>query len=125
MSSKLMPPNVGSSDFTICTNFSGSFSLISISNTSISAKILNNTPFPSITGLLASGPISPKPNTAVPLLMTATNFLWLCIYKHSPHYREFLCMAPQHPANKPVIRSRCVFASLVGITSIFPGLPLE
>ena len=30
MSSKLIPPNVGSSDCTICTNFSGSVSLISI-----------------------------------------------------------------------------------------------
>ena len=30
--------------------------------------------FPSITGLPASGPISPKPRTAVPLLITATKF---------------------------------------------------
>ncbi len=46
----------------------------SISNTSISANILNNKPFPSITGLDASGPISPKPRTAVPLEITATKF---------------------------------------------------
>jgi hypothetical protein len=72
ISSRLMPPNVGSSAFTICTNFSGSFSLISISKTSMSAKILNSTPLPSITGLLASGPILPRPSTAVPLLITAT-----------------------------------------------------
>ena len=74
MSSKLIPPNVGSRALTMSTNFSGSFSLISISNTSISANILNNTPFPSITGLPASGPISPSPKTAVPLLITATKF---------------------------------------------------
>ena len=43
-----------------------------MSKTSISAKILNKTPLPSITGLDASGPISPKPRTAVPLEITAT-----------------------------------------------------
>ena len=74
MSSKLIPPNVGSNDFTISTNLSGSVSLISISNTSMSAKILKSTAFPSITGLLAKGPILPKPKTAVPLVMTPTKF---------------------------------------------------
>jgi hypothetical protein len=42
--------------------------------TSISANILNNKPFPSITGFEASGPISPNPKT-VPLVITATKFL--------------------------------------------------
>ena len=74
MSSKLMPPKVGSNAFTISTNLSGSVSLISISNTSMSANILNKTAFPSMTGLLAKGPIFPKPNTAVPLVMTPTKF---------------------------------------------------
>ena len=74
MSSKFIPPNVGSNALTICTNFSGSFSFISMSNTSMSANILNNTPLPSITGFPASGPISPNPSTAVPLLITATRF---------------------------------------------------
>ena len=40
----------------------------------MSAKILNNTPFPSITGFEANGPMSPKPKTAVPFEMTATRF---------------------------------------------------
>ena len=57
------------------TNLSKScFSLTSISNTSIPANFLNKTALPSITGLDAKGPISPKPNTAVPLVMTATKF---------------------------------------------------
>ena len=47
---------------------------ISISKTSIPAKILNNKALPSITGLEASGPISPSPKTAVPLEITATKF---------------------------------------------------
>ena len=46
----------------------------SISKTSISANILNNNAFPSITGLDASGPISPNPKTAVPFVITATKF---------------------------------------------------
>ena len=51
-----------------------SFVPISISKTSISANILNNNAFPSITGFDASGPISPSPKTAVPLVITATRF---------------------------------------------------
>ncbi|MNT64877.1 hypothetical protein D3C72_2028160 [compost metagenome] len=51
-----------------------SFVPISISKTSISENILNNKPFPSITGLEASGPIFPSPKTAVPLEITATKF---------------------------------------------------
>ena len=74
MSSKLIPPNVGEMFFTVAIKASMSLVSISMSNTSISAKILNNKALPSITGLDASGPISPKPNTAVPLVITATKF---------------------------------------------------
>ena len=74
MSSKLMAPNVGSKDCTIRTNSSGSLQSISMSKTSIPANFLNNTPLPSITGLEASGPILPKPKTAVPLVITPTKF---------------------------------------------------
>ena len=72
MSSRLMPPKLGSRLAMISTSLSGSRSLISISNTSTPANFLNSTPLPSITGLAASGPMSPKPSTAVPLVMTAT-----------------------------------------------------
>ena len=74
ISSKLTPPKVGSMAFTVRTNSSTSVTFNSISKTSMSAKILKSTPFPSITGLDASAPIFPKPNTAVPLLITATKF---------------------------------------------------
>ena len=36
------------------------------------ANFLNRTALPSITGLDANGPMSPKPNTAVPLEITPT-----------------------------------------------------
>ena len=69
-----MPPNVGAIFLTVAIN-SSTFSVsTSISNTSISAKILNKSPLPSITGFEASGPIFPNPKTAVPLEITATKF---------------------------------------------------
>ena len=74
ISSKLIPPKVGAIAFTVSINLSTSVVSTSISKTSISAKILKSKPFPSITGLEASGPIFPKPKTAVPLEMTATKF---------------------------------------------------
>ena len=56
----------------VSTNLSRFFSLISMSNTSMPANFLNKTALPSITGLEAKGPMSPKPSTAVPLVITAT-----------------------------------------------------
>ena len=56
----------------ISINLSGLFSESSISKTSMPANFLNKHPLPSITGLAASGPMSPRPSTAVPLVMTAT-----------------------------------------------------
>ena len=58
--------------FTVAIKASISLVSTSISKTSISANILNNKAFPSITGFEASGPISPSPKTAVPLVITAT-----------------------------------------------------
>ena len=79
MSSRLIPPKVGAIAFTVSTNLSTSVASTSISNTSIPANILKSKPFPSITGLEASAPISPKPSTAVPLEITATRLL-LAVY---------------------------------------------
>ena len=72
ISSRLMPPKVGSRLAMMSTSLSGSRSLISMSNTSIPANFLNSTALPSITGLAASGPMAPSPSTAVPLVITAT-----------------------------------------------------
>ncbi|MNC96300.1 hypothetical protein D3C83_136400 [compost metagenome] len=72
MSSRLMPPKVGSSAATVSMMRSGSRASISMSKTSMSAKRLNSTALPSITGLEASAPRLPRPRIAVPLEMTAT-----------------------------------------------------
>ena len=79
-----------------------------MSNTSMSAKTLNNTPFPSITGLLASGPMSPRPNTAVPLLMTATK-LPLAVYLYTSCGASAMAMqGSATPGLYAKLRSRCV-----------------
>ena len=61
MSSRLMPPKVGSSAAMISTSLSGSRSSISMSKQSMPANFLNSTALPSITGLAASGPSLPVP----------------------------------------------------------------
>ena len=72
MSSRLMPPKLGSRLAMMSISFCGSDSLISMSKTSMPANFWNSMPLPSMTGLAASGPMLPRPSTAVPLVMTAT-----------------------------------------------------
>ena len=74
MSSRLIPPTVGSSSWQKRTSSRGSSEPTSRSNTSMSANALNRIPLPSITGLPASAPMLPSPSTAVPLVTTATRF---------------------------------------------------
>ena len=72
ISSRLMPPQLGPRYLTALIN-SSTFSVsTSISTESISAKRLNKTDFPSITGLPARAPKFPSPRTAVPFEITAT-----------------------------------------------------
>ena len=72
MSSRLMPPKLGSSEAMISISFFGSRSSISMSIESMLANFLNRTALPSITGFEASAPMSPRPSTAVPFEITAT-----------------------------------------------------
>jgi len=67
-----MPPKVGSSAAMTSISRLGSFSLSSMSKTSMPANFLNSTALPSMTGLAASGPMLPRPSTAVPLVTTPT-----------------------------------------------------
>jgi len=90
----------------------------------MSAKILNSKPFPSITGLEASGPIFPKPNTAVPFEITATKFplaVYLYTFFMSFSISRQGSATPGEYAND---RSLCVAYFLVGTTLIFPGVGL-
>ena len=121
ISSRLIPPKVVEIDLTTLINLSGSFSSISISKTSISAKILNRSAFPSITGFDASGPISPRPSTAVPFEITATKFD-LLVYLYT---FEGSCSISWHgiatPGEYAIAKSLCELYFFVGTTSIFPG----
>ena len=53
---------------------SGSLVLTQIGNASTPAKCLNSSALPSMTGMAASGPMSPRPSTAVPSETMATVF---------------------------------------------------
>ena len=71
MSSRLMPPKLPESRYTVRTNSSTSFVRMHSGKASTSANALNSTHLPSMTGMPASGPMSPRPSTAEPSVMTA------------------------------------------------------
>ena len=72
MSSRLMPPNDGARRATVSTMASTSVQSRQIGTESTPANCLNSSALPSMTGSAASGPISPRPSTAVPSVTTAT-----------------------------------------------------
>ena len=74
MSSRLIPPKPGAIRRTASTISSGSFVSSAIGKASTPANSLNSIALPSITGMAASGPMSPRPRTAVPSVTTATVF---------------------------------------------------
>ena len=82
MSSRLMPPKLGAIALTIATISSTSVVSRQIGNASTSANSLKRTALPSITGIAASGPMSPRPSTAVPSETTATVF-FLIVYSNA------------------------------------------
>ena len=121
MSSRLIPPNVGAMRSTVSQNFSGSFSAISMSKTSMPPYILNRRPFPSITGFPLIAPMSPSPSTAVPLLITATRFP-LSVYLYASFGSFWISRhGNATPGEYAKLRSVCVLYAFVGFTSILPG----
>ena len=72
MSSRLMPPKDGPIRLTARMISSGSSVSSSMSMAFTSAKRLNSTALPSITGFEASAPRFPRPRIAVPFETTAT-----------------------------------------------------
>ena len=72
MSSRLMPPKLGASAATVATISSGSVQARQIGTASTPANRLNSSALPSMTGMAAFGPMSPRPRTAVPSVTTAT-----------------------------------------------------
>ena len=74
MSSRLIPPKLHERRYIVRTISSTSFYFIQRGNASTSAKALKRAHLPSITSIPASGPMSPRPNIAVPSVTTATRF---------------------------------------------------
>ena len=72
ISSRFMPPNAGAMAFTMRIISSGSFVSRHIGKPSTPPNCLKSMALPSITGNAASGPMSPRPSTAVPSVTTAT-----------------------------------------------------
>ena len=72
MSSRLMPPKVGAIALTAAMTSSLVLAFRQMGKASTPANSLNRTHLPSITGRPASGPMLPRPSTAVPLVTTAT-----------------------------------------------------
>ena len=70
-----MPPKPGAIAVTAATISSASFVARQIGHASTPPNSLNSIALPSITGIAASGPMSPRPSTAVPSLTTATVLL--------------------------------------------------
>ncbi len=69
-----MPPRDGWSILTVSMILSGSFVPRQSGNASTPPRYLNRRDLPSMTGMPASGPMSPRPRTLVPSEMTATVF---------------------------------------------------
>ena len=74
MSSRLIPPKPGAIAVTVVTISSTSVVARQSGQASMSANSLKSAALPSITGSAASGPMSPRPRTAVPSVTTATAF---------------------------------------------------
>ncbi len=72
MSSRLIPPKAGASRTIVSTSSSVSVQSRQIGTASMPPNCLNSTALPSITGIAAAGPMSPRPSTAVPSVTTAT-----------------------------------------------------
>ena len=81
-SSKFTPPNEGCRSKTVSMILFGSFVSSIIGTPSMPPKYLYRRAFPSMTGSPAFGPISPRPNTRVPSLTTATVF-HLFVYSYT------------------------------------------
>ncbi len=72
MSSRLIPPYDGAIRAIASTSSSTVPVSMTTGTASMSAKCLKRTALPSMTGMAPRGPMSPRPSTAVPSLITAT-----------------------------------------------------
>jgi len=120
MSSRFIPPNVGSNHLHAVMISSGFLVPRQIGNASTPPRYLNRSAFPSMTGSPACGPMSPSPSTRVPSLTTATKFhLFVCVKTCSGSSLIF-----RHEAATPgvyqIAKSAGVRIAHFGMICIFP-----
>jgi Helix-hairpin-helix domain len=123
MSSRLMPPTVGSRSWQNLITSSGLSEFTSRSKTSTSAKRLKSTALPSMTGFPANGPIFPKPSTLVPFVTTATRFPRVVYSKLNSGDFAISRQGSATPGVYAKLNSFWVRHGLVGTTSSFPLRP--
>ena len=126
MSSRLIPPKVGSSSFTVWITSSGSSVASSMSNTSMPAKRLNRTPLPSITGLPASAPDVAEPEHRGAVRdhrdQVPARGVQEGVVRAASGSRD---RAPRPRACRPSRGRAAVCTLLVGTTWILPGRPFR
>ena len=120
ISSRLMPPKLPASSCTVLTMSSTSLERMQRGKASTSPNVLNSAHLPSMTGMPASGPMSPRPSTAVPSVTTATRLpLRVYLYERST-FSEILRQGSATPGvYATASSSRLVIGALV-MTSILP-----
>jgi hypothetical protein len=120
MSSSLMAPKVGAIARTVWMITSGSLLSIRIGYPLIPASTRNSSALPSITGMPATGPMSPSPKIAVPLVTIATLF-WMDVYSiASSGFAWILVHTDATPGVYTMLRSSMVSTGTRPVTWIFP-----
>ena len=120
MSSRLIPPKDGAMSLTVSMILSGSLVSRQIGTQSTPPRYLNSMALPSMTGMAASGPMSPSPRTRVPSDTTATVFhLQVCSYTMSGLAAMSL-QGSATPGEYQMAKSSKDLTQAFGTVSIFP-----
>ena len=86
------------------------------------ANFLNSTALPSMTGFDASGPMLPRPSTAVPFVTTPTRLLRAVKRAAFSGFSTISSHANATPGEYASARSRWLIICLVGAIAILPGV---
>ena len=121
MSSRFIPPNVGAMRCTKSTTSSAVRAFMQIGNPFTPPNSLNSSALPSITGIAPSGPMSPSPSTAVPLLTIATVFFRMVYLCDSSGSFSIAVQTRATPGVYAIDKSSRSFTGAVLMTSIFPA----
>jgi hypothetical protein len=92
--------------------------------TSIPADFLKRTALPSITVFEASGPMLPRPRTALPLVTTPTRFARAVSRAAAALSPTIFSLAKATPGEEASERSRYVASGFVGVTASLQGVGL-